>query len=363
MSDNPVFDAAVVRLQGILARVNAGTISLPLEPSLTRKQEVLDRYQPIFAPEHLPELTAEEFRSFLLFSNNQHWSGLHRFWPKITADMPRLREALAVLLDQSRPIAERYDYTLARVRYLGRAIATPILQVVYPDKYGVWNTTSEGGLKAVDLWPRFERGEHEGSRYEKINGIFLRLANAVPVDLWTLDALWWYLLGEMGVQELIDESDGNTIAAETAFPIVPEVQRFGLERHLHDFLRDNWAQTDLGKEWKLHSEPGNLNAGYEYPTNVGRIDLLARHKSKPAWLVVELKRGQTGDETIGQVLRYMGWVKRQLAEPGEEVRGLILAHSVDKELAYAASMIAAVDLYEYEVKFLLRAAPEPEAAA
>ncbi len=95
---------------------------------------------------------------------------------------------------------------------------------------------------------------------------------------------------------------------------------FSLERHLHEFLRDNWSHTSLGREWQLYDEEGKeAEAGYQYPCGVGYIDLLAEHKDKPEWLVVELKRGQTSDSTVGQVLRYMGWVETYLAEPGETV--------------------------------------------
>lgn len=44
-----------------------------------------------------------------------------------------------------------------------------------------------------------------------------------------------------------------------------------------------------------------------------------------------------------------------------QVRGLIVAHTPDTALAYAVSMAPTVDLHLYEVRFILRPAPEPEA--
>ena len=35
----------------------------------------LPRYQPVFSLSEIPRLTAEQFKSFLLFENNKHWSG------------------------------------------------------------------------------------------------------------------------------------------------------------------------------------------------------------------------------------------------------------------------------------------------
>lgn len=42
------------------------------------KDDVLAQYQPIFSLEHIPELTEEEYRSFLMFRNNKHWRSLQR---------------------------------------------------------------------------------------------------------------------------------------------------------------------------------------------------------------------------------------------------------------------------------------------
>ena len=354
MTADAIFDAAVDRLHQTHLRIGSGDIPLPVEPSVEAKQEVLARFQPLFAAAHLPDLTEAEFRDFLIFRNNRHWSGLQRLGPRMCHDMESLRAALAVLLDESRPIEKRYDYAIGSVNGLGRAVATAILQVVYPDTYGVWNTTSEGGLKILDLWPRFDRGEPEGSRYAKVNELLLSLAEPLGVDLWTLDAVWYYLLAEVGMPEPIEENGDGPLATPAAGE-----QGFRLERHLHDFLRDNWDHTELGRRWALYREPGNEDAGYEYFTTVGRIDLLARHRTQPRWLIVELKREQTSDQTVGQVMRYMGWVARHLAEAGEEVRGLIIAHSADPTLAYAVTVAANVDVMLYQVHFHLEAAPEP----
>lgn len=358
--DKEKFATAVGKLRSLKLQLDAGELTAPLEPSMQGSADVLLRFQPMFAPERLPQLTAEEFRDFLPLSANRHWSGLQRLGPKMTADMDALRHGLGVLLDESRPLDERYDYAIGHVKGLGRAVATAVLLIVYPDKYGVWNTTSEEALKRLDLWPAFDRGEREGKRYVAINDILLRLSAAVGVDLWTLDALWYYLLA--GVSRAGDDSIpivGPIVEPdEDAGGILPAAS-FGLERHLHEFMRDNWGNTELGKDWALFSEPGNETAGYEYPCSVGRIDLLAKHKSDPKWLVIELKRSQTGDQTVGQVLRYMGWVQENLAAPGEEVCGMIVAQSTDDALRYAVRAASSVELRHYEVKFTLHKAPAP----
>src|SRR5207249_3184628 len=104
----------------------------------------------------------DEFISFLYFENNRHWSGLHRQGFRAAADMGKLRQALGILLDEDRPIRDRFPEALGMVSGFGKASATGILMVAYPDKYGVWNNTSEAALRQVGLWPNLEKGEGSG---------------------------------------------------------------------------------------------------------------------------------------------------------------------------------------------------------
>jgi hypothetical protein len=57
-----------------------------------------------------------------------------------------------LLLDESQPVEERLNSAIAMVPGMGKAVSTALLLIVYPDKYGAWNNTSEGGLKILDLW-------------------------------------------------------------------------------------------------------------------------------------------------------------------------------------------------------------------
>ncbi|MCK4872881.1 MAG: DUF1016 family protein [Phycisphaerales bacterium] len=310
---------------------------------------VLARFQPAFSPEHAAEITSDEFRSFLLMENNHHWSGLHRQGSRMCADMDKLREALAILGDETKSVADRLDQGPKMVPGMGKNIASAILLVMQPDRYGVWNNRSEGVMKRLDIWPQFDRRELFGSRYVKVNQILLQLRDALQVDLWTLDALWWYL-DQKESDDPPPTGVGETVPGGMS---VESEQRFGLERHLHEFLRDNWNRVELGREWTLYQEPGEEEAGYEYPCDVGRIDLLAKHRSEPRWLVVELKRNQSSDQTVGQLLRYIGWVKRHMAEDGEQVHGMIICRRADNSLRYALSTLQNIELRLYQVEFHL----------
>lgn len=150
----------------------------------------------LFHPDNLPRMTADEFKEFLLYEHNRHWWGIHRHQAKLVSDMNRLRTGLGVLVDESRPIEERLNYIEPGngpkpVSGLGKAVFTPILHVVYPDMYGVWNSVAESAMNRLQLWPSFGRGWQFGERYVAVNQTLLDVAGELDIDLWTLDSLWW----------------------------------------------------------------------------------------------------------------------------------------------------------------------------
>jgi len=181
--------SALSELRDTLARVPKDT---DLQNIINARNEVFTCYQPIFSLNNLPNLTVEEFSSFLYSENNKHWSGLHRNVGKLTADMNKLLHALAILLDENRPLAERFDEVVSgsMVKGLGKGLATAILLVAYPDRYGVWNNTSEAALRQMGIWLEFDRNMTLGKRYAIINDLLRKLSDELGVDLWTLDALF-----------------------------------------------------------------------------------------------------------------------------------------------------------------------------
>jgi hypothetical protein len=314
---------------------------------------VLERYQPMFSLNNLSALTSEEFQGFLNFKNNRHWSGLHRQGPRICQDMDSLRRALLGLHDHSRPIDARWNTATGTVKHLGKATLCAVLHIMYPQENGVWNQTSEDALKRLRIWPDFDRGTTQGHRYKQINGLLHDLAKRLEVDLWVLDALMW------GIKELQDDEETELKAIASLLPdsgATKAVQTFGLEKYLHEFLRDNWEATELDESWVIYEVDGE-EVGYKFDCpGVGQMDLLARHKNGRDWLVIELKRDQSSDTTVGQLLRYMGYVRHKLSSSDDRVFGLIIAGSADEKLHYAVSNLVNVAVHTYEVKFTLGSA-------
>ena len=142
---------------------------------LQARDSVVDRYGPLFQPGAIENIDEEVLRSFLLIENNKHWSGLSRQNNRICADMAVTRAALGELVDESRPIDERTQ-AVTEIKGFGKGIITAILTVAYPDKFGVWNNTSEGGLIDLDLLPEWPRGASFGERYAAINEVLNDLA-------------------------------------------------------------------------------------------------------------------------------------------------------------------------------------------
>jgi len=126
---------------------------------------------------------------------------------------------------------------------------------------------------------------------------------------------------------------------------------FALEKHLEDFLVKNWKQTVLGIDYEVYKEGEFF--GQQYQTDTGAIDILAISKDKKTLLVVELKKGRASDNVVGQIQRYMGYVKEELAESYQTVRGVIIALEDDIRIKRALSVTTNIDFYKYQVSFKL----------
>jgi 5-methylcytosine-specific restriction endonuclease McrA len=156
------------------------------------RKRVFSDFQPVFSN---PSAISEgDFRRFLEMKNNRHWTGLHRPAKHACDDMPKLRDALSYLLDESVDIADRIDSLTGSAELsipgLNTGILTPILLVRYPDKYGVWNGKSEAAIRALRIWPQVRRGTSKGNRYRALNELFNEIGHETKLDLWTLDGLW-----------------------------------------------------------------------------------------------------------------------------------------------------------------------------
>ena len=127
---------------------------------------------------------------------------------------------------------------------------------------------------------------------------------------------------------------------------------FALEKHLEEFLVSNWRLTELGKRYDILEKDGQ-SVGQQYRTDTGPMDILAVSKDKSHYLIVELKRDRASDVVVGQTLRYMGWVAKNLCSDQQEVKGVIVALQGDGKLENALYAVPNIDFIRYEIDFRL----------
>ena len=152
------------------------------------------------------------------------------------------------------------------------------------------------------------------------------------------------------IEQLIEGKRQPVIVANDVTIEDPAI--FVLEKHLEDFLVANWSQTDLGIEYDIFQEDGELR-GQQYPTDTGNMDILAISKDKTKLLVVELKKGRASDAVVGQIQRYMGYVKEELAEEHQSVEGVIIALDDDLRIRRALAVTNNIRFLKYQISFKL----------
>ncbi|MDI9853674.1 endonuclease NucS domain-containing protein [Comamonas sp. 17RB] len=152
------------------------------------------------------------------------------------------------------------------------------------------------------------------------------------------------------VISVTEEDDDASVTADTA---LAGSSQFALEKDLQRYLADNLQLIEPGLMLFQDEEI----TGFEYPAGGGRrIDILAKDKAG-GFVVLELKVEKGYDRVVGQLLRYVNWVRKELAEPGQRVRGIIVCRSMSEDLILACSGIKDVELFEYRLQVTVSKVP------
>ena len=133
---------------------------------------------------------------------------------------------------------------------------------------------------------------------------------------------------------------------------VPGSSEFLLERDLQRYLAENLECIEPGL--KLYEDEDIK--GIEFEAGGRRIDILAVDRSG-AFVVLELKVSKGYDRVVGQLLRYMNWVRQNLAERGQRVRGVIVCRIMSEDLRLACASIRDVELFEYQLSVTVLKVP------
>jgi len=105
-----------------------------------------------------------------------------------------------------------------------------------------------------------------------------------------------------------------------------EIHRRQIEKDIESFYVNNLNMLEEGLTL--------VKEGRQYITPIGRIDLLCKG-SDNSFVVVEVKAIEARDSVFGQILRYIGWIHRNVPEANGNVRGIILARQFNDKARYS----------------------------
>jgi hypothetical protein len=180
-----------------------------------------------------------------------------------------------------------------------------------------------------------------------------------PVFVWTDDKMLAAYDPDLYLAEELppDVAADDDAEGRKATPAAAADTEFVLATQLEEFLLGHWSAVDWGRRLSLWQGPDGTR-GHQLSTPVGRLDLLCVDSSTNALVVVGLQRGRSADQVIGQVARYMGWVRAHLAADSQPVAGIVVAHQCDDRLRYAAAAVPGLTVFTYRLNFELVPAPE-----
>lgn len=167
-----------------------------------------------------------------------------------------------------------------------------------------------------------------------------------PNSKWQKTHYAWYKskikTGEIQVPGVLVERNNENQSDDLETEVEESIEaRVSLERDLHSYLASRIGEIESGLTL--------VDNGVEYPTEAGRIDLLARDTDKHL-VVIELKAGEAKDGALGQLLGYMGF----LSASESNVRGILVASGFDPRVVFASRGLASVKLVKYQLRFELQ---------
>ena len=109
----------------------------------------------------------------------------------------------------------------------------------------------------------------------------------------------------------------------------------------------NWDELPLSENYDLVPNKSTGKPGQNWAGS-GPLDILAIKKDQSELMVIELKKGQASDEVVGQITRYMGWIKKNLAKENQDVKGLIIALEDDRNIRLSLDIVNNVKFLKYK---------------
>ena len=243
---------------------------------------------------------------------------------------------LRKLYFSSEPLAKRVNQFIELIG-VAKLTVSQFLCAFSPTKYPEvgWLTLDVLDLDSSQLNSAYRQalGEHNISmpqdyradtiEYLRDTIIFQEIKNLLHIEDYNLiNDVLWLARSEVEVEEK------------------PPPVTLSLEKDLRDHLA---AKPSL-------IENGLSLVGKEYIiTGAGRADLVCKDK-KGNYVVMETKKGSGSDEVVGQILRYIGGLKKE----GKRTRGIIVVNERDDRLDLAVFAVEdLIKLKYYKVSFAI----------
>ena len=309
-------------------------------------------------PEKIKKMQYPSLKSEFLkyFGGGEGRQVLNQIWrDRIIRDedksKPKFRDVLLYLLNEKLSIEERFTNVVSsngnnHINGIGKGLASAFLMDFDAEKYCIWNNKTEMGFRTLDWELPYESNDEYGVKYSKvINQLkVLRddIGSGLNLNFDDVDNFLHWVAAEDEGKIAVK----NILGAE-ALPEIGVYLDAPEEKFVQKFIEKNFDAVFSDLNLKLYEDNPDQN-GFQYTTPVGRLDFLTIDAMNGDYVVVELKVGKVHDSALGQIQRYMGYVKEELA--GEKnVRGILLGEELPDKTRYALMMAPSVEFKKYRL--------------
>lgn len=223
------------------------------------------------------------------------------------------------------------------IKGIARTCIGKTLSVYYPDIF--INIFGDQDSFLEKIYSDYKPETYGVELYLRNNYLLLDTKHKYAPNL-TNDEFWHLLYKIFGIKKAdIVESQGLVAESKIEALEVP---------HYQSLIHRNFNRLFKGKLRYFDPERQNEKNGHFDTQEVGEIDFLAIDQNDDL-IVIELKRDST-DKTLGQILRYMGWVNKNVCKKNQKVKGIIIAETEDNRLKYALTVTPNVEFRKMKLK-------------
>ena len=125
------------------------------------------------------------------------------------------------------------------------------------------------------------------------------------------------------------------------------VKGFSTEYDIQRSLLSSWAKTPFAENYKVLGDEVSVDLGLRNSSrkNLGRIDILAKHKKRDEYLVIEIKRAEANIAVLDQITGYLSALNKNNAIKGALIRGVLIAERIPQRVLTSAKRLG-IDTYK-----------------